>query len=142
MSPTPVASPTRFINQLEPYAYSAIRIIVAFCFALHGMQKLFGLFGKEAVPLFSQMGIGGVIELVTASLMILGLFTRAAAFLASGQMAVAFFQFHVVESGKLLPIQNGGDDTVLYCLWFFFVFVNGPGIWALDNRIFGRHSPG
>lgn len=140
MSPTPAASSRRFIDQLEPYVYPAIRIVIAFCFALHGMQKLFGMFGKDAVPLASQIGVGGVIELVTGILMMLGLFTRAAAFVASGQMAVAYFQFHVATSGKLLPIQNGGDDTVLYCLWFLFVFVHGPRRWALDNRILTRPS--
>jgi len=130
-----------WIGRLEPVVYPAIRIIVAFCFSLHGMQKLFGLFGKDAVPLFSQMGLGGVIELVAGILMMLGLFTRAAAFVASGQMAVAYFQFHVASSGTLFPIQNGGDDTMLYCLWFLFVFVHGPGPWSLDNRIFPRRAP-
>jgi len=137
----PTSSPSlllRVIDQLEPIVYPALRIIAGAMFACHGIQKLFGAFGIDhAVPLFSQMGLGGVIELVGGILVAIGLGTRLAAFLMSGQMAVAFFQFHVIKTGQLLPIQNGADDTVLYCFVFLMFAVRGPGAFALDNRIFG-----
>ncbi|HEV7557674.1 MAG TPA: DoxX family protein [Kofleriaceae bacterium] len=139
----PTSSPSllfRVIDQLDPIVYPALRIVAGAMFACHGMQKLFGAFGGEAVPLFSQMGLGGVIELVGGILVAIGLITRLAAFLMSGQMAVAFFQFHVIKTGQLLPIQNGADDTVLYCFVFLMFFVRGPGGYALDNRIFGATS--
>jgi putative oxidoreductase len=140
--PTPSSSLLlRVIDQLDPIVYPALRIVAGAMFACHGIQKLFGVFGAEhAVPLFSQMGLGGVIELVGGILVAIGLGTRLAAFLMSGQMAVAFFQFHVLQTGQLLPIQNGADDTVLYCFVFLMFFVRGPGPFALDNLIFGARA--
>lgn len=122
------------LDRYEPIVFTVFRVLSGLMFALHGMQKVFGMFGKHAVPLASQFGVGGVIELVTGVLIALGLFTRPAAFLASGQMAVAYFQFHVAKSGDLLPIQNGGDDTVLYCFWFLLLVMRGPGPYALDAK--------
>ena len=140
--PTSSGSPLlRVLEPLEPIVYPALRIIAGAMFACHGIQKLFGVFGiAEAVPLFSQLGLGGVIELVGGILIALGLFTRPAAFLASGQMAVAFFQFHVAETHKILPIQSGADDTVLYCFVFLLFFVRGGGRYALDHVLFPARS--
>jgi putative oxidoreductase len=119
----------------QPIVFTTFRVLSGVMFMCHGLQKVFGTLGiPHAVPLTSQFGIGGVIELVTGALIALGLFTRGAAFIAAGEMAVAYFQFHVGESHKLLPIQNGGDDTVLYCFWFLYVFVHGAGRWSLDAR--------
>jgi len=126
---------TKRLQELEHVGFAAVRIISGLMFSLHGIQKLFGTFGlPAAVPLTSQFGIGGVIELVTGILIALGLCTRPAAFLASGQMAVAYFQFHVAKTGQILPIQNGGDDTVLYCFWFLFLVFKGAGPYSLDAR--------
>jgi len=123
------------LDRLDPIVYTAFRVLSGLMFMCHGIQKVFGTFGlPHALPLTSQGGIGGVIELVTGTLIALGLFTRCAAFIASGEMAVAFFQFHVIASHKLLPIQNGGDDTVLYCFWFLLLFVRGAGPWSLDAK--------
>jgi putative oxidoreductase len=136
--PTPPASPLlRTLEPLEAIVYPALRIIAGAMFACHGIQKLFGVFGAEhAVPLFSQLGVGGVIELTGGVLIALGLFTRPAAFICSGQMAVAFFQFHVAETGKILPIQSGADDTVLYCFVFLLFLVRGGGRASLDHVLF------
>ena len=123
------------LERLDPIVYTAFRVLSGLMFMCHGIQKVVGTFGlPHALPLTSQGGIGGVIELVTGALIALGLFTRCAAFIASGEMAVAFFQFHVGESHKLLPIQNGGDDTVLYCFWFLLLVVRGAGPWSLDAK--------
>jgi len=123
------------LARLDPLVYTAFRVLSGLMFMCHGIQKLVGTFGiPHAVPIGSQMGIGAVIELATGALIALGLFTRGAAFLAAGQMAVAYFQFHVGESGKILPIQNGGDDTVLYCFWFLLLFVRGAGPWSADAK--------
>jgi len=140
--PTPLR---RLIDQLDPIVYPALRVIAGGMFACHGLQKLFGVLGTDehpvhAVAVLSQLGLGGVIELTGGLLIALGLFTRAAAFVASGQMAVAFFQFHVAKSGYILPIQAEADDTVLYCFVFLLFFVRGPGAFALDNRIFGART--
>ena len=83
---------------------------------------------------FSQMWIGGLIELVCGALIALGLMTRAAAFLASGTMAVAYFQFHWKLQGgaQLLPIANGGEMSALYCFVFLWLSAAGAGPWSLD----------
>jgi putative oxidoreductase len=123
------------LERYQPVVFTVFRVVSGLMFMCHGIQKVFGTLGiPHAVPLTSQFGVGGVIELVTGALIAAGLFTRCAAFVASGQMAVAYFQFHVGESHKLLPIQNGGDDTVLYCFWFLFLVVHGAGKWSLDAR--------
>ncbi|HEY6037454.1 MAG TPA: DoxX family protein [Kofleriaceae bacterium] len=123
------------LERFEPIVFTTFRVLSGLMFMCHGIAKLFGTFGlPHAVPLSSQFGIGAVIELVTGALIALGLFTRGAAFVAAGEMAVAYFQFHVGESGKLLPIQNGGDDAVLYCFWFLLLVVRGPGTWSLDAK--------
>jgi putative oxidoreductase len=123
------------LEHYQPIVFTVFRVLSGLMFMCHGIQKVFGTFGlPHAVPLTTQFGVGGVIELVTGALIAAGLFTRCAAFVASGQMAVAYFQFHVAESHKLLPIQNMGDDTVLYCFWFLFLVVHGAGQWSLDAR--------
>ena len=85
------------------------------------------------VPLFSIFGIGGVIELVGGALIALGLFTRIAAFIASGEMAVAYWMFHAPDS--IYPIVNGGDAAILYCFVFLYIAVAGPGSFSLDGAL-------
>ncbi len=116
-------------TRLVPAVYSLLRIVAAFVYILHGLQK-FGMFGGTAQPLTSLFGAAAIIEVVAGTLILTGLFTRQAAFLASGQMAAAYFIAHIPRG--LLPIQNGGDPAVLLCFIFLFVCVNGPGAWSLD----------
>ena len=115
-------------------SYAALRIVSGLLFAFHGMQKIFGILSQHQTTLGSQVWFGGLIELVGGAAVALGLFTRCAAFVASGTMAVAYFQFHwKLQGGPLiLPGMNGGELAVLYC-WLFLVFAcKGAGPWSVD----------
>lgn len=114
------------------YAYALLRIVAGLLFALHGAQKLLGFpGGGETVPLGSLMGVAGIIELVGGILIMIGLFTRIAAFLASGQMAVAYFMAHVPKG--MHPLVNQGEPALLFCFIFLFIAAYGAGIWSLDS---------
>lgn len=123
------------VNGWSSRALAALRIVAGLLFLAHGVIKVFG-FPAGAEPgqqeLLSLFGIGGVIELITGLLLILGLFTRPAAFIASGQMAVAYWMFHFPNSPY--PAVNGGDAAILYCFIFLYIFTAGPGAWSMDNR--------
>ena len=123
------------VNGWSSRALAALRIVAGLLFLAHGVIKVFG-FPAGAEPgqqeLLSLFGIGGVIELITGRLLILGLFTRPAAFIASGQMAVAYWMFHFPSSPY--PAVNGGDAAILYCFIFLYIFTAGPGAWSMDNR--------
>jgi putative oxidoreductase len=132
----------RFLaNYTEP-AYAALRAVSGFLFFFHGSDKVLGLFSKGQPPPFSQVWVGGVIELVCGALVAIGLFTRPAAFLASGTMAVAYFQFHFqfkFAGFHWLPFVNKGELAVLYCFVFLYIAARGPGLASLDARI-GRRA--
>lgn len=119
----------RVLEQFTPYSYAALRITSGICLATHGAQKLFGVLGGTRADLASQMGVGGVIELVTGVLIAIGLCTRPAAFLASGTMAVAYLQFH--WRGQLgsafWPVVNKGELALIYALLFLYVACRGAG---------------
>jgi len=124
------------VSGWSPRALAALRIVAGLLFLAHGVVKLFG-FPEGAEPgqveLASLFGIGAIIELVTGVLLVLGLFTRPAAFIASGQMAVAYWMFHAPSSPY--PVVNGGDAAILFCFVFLYIFTAGPGAWALDGRV-------
>jgi putative oxidoreductase len=125
-------------QRLEPFAYAALRIVAGAAFFFHGAQKILGWFATHAGPAIgSQIWVGGLIELIAGALVAAGLFTRCAAFVASGTMAVAYTQFHwKLELGtKILPIVNQGEAALLYCLIFFLVFAHGPGAASLDGSV-------
>ncbi len=127
-----------FLRSYEPYFYAVLRIVTGFMFALHGAQKLFGFppSGKPPMPLSAFMMFGGILELVLGLMVMLGLFAGFAAFIASGEMAVAYFMAH--QPSGILPIQNGGELAVLYCFIFLFIAARGSGALSLDSLIFGR----
>ena len=126
--------PLRFLS--EPI-YSMVRVAVGFAFALHGAQKLFAVLGhEEAVELFSLLGFAGVIEFFGGSLIILGLYTPWVAFLASGEMAFAYFTAHYPQN--IWPILNGGETALLYCFIFLFFASRGSGSLSLDRMIWGQ----
>jgi len=129
-------------TRAEPIVYNALRIIAGAMFMLHGMQKTFGLWGLDPAQLNAQLQVGGYIELVTGIMIALGIGTRAAAFLASGQMAVAYFQFHwkFAFDERILPLVNHGDDTVLYCFVFLLFTVRGAGSASIDALLAKRKS--
>lgn len=124
-------------NAYAPALLSVLRIIAGFLFIQHGVQKVFGLLGSKGMPpLMSQMGIGGLLELVGGALLILGLFTRFTAFILSGMMAVAYFQAHAPKG--FWTIMNGGELAVLYCFLFLYLMAAGGGPWSLDALIWRR----
>ena len=121
------------LDQHKDTAYALLRIVSGFLFLCHGAQKLFGVMGGTQRELLSLMGLAGVIEFV-------GFMTGIAAFISSGQMAVAYFmahQFRTDDAGMMLgwfPIENRGELAVLYCFLFLFIAMTGAGKWSVDNR--------
>jgi putative oxidoreductase len=113
----------KHIGKFAPYAYAALRIVAGLLFATHGAQKVFGAFGGTAVPLMSQAGAAGVIELVCGLCIALGVLTGWMAFLASGEMAVAYFQVHAPNG--VWPVMNRGELSVLYCFLFLYIATRG-----------------
>ena len=125
-----------FFATWTPRLLSVLRIIAAFLLMAHGAQKLFGFLappGMPGFPPFSQMWIGGALELFGGGLLLLGLFTRPVAFILSGEMAVAYFQMHA--PGGFWPLQNKGELAVLYCFVFLFLAVAGGGVWSVDRLL-------
>ena len=120
----------KVLSRYRPYLYALLRIVAGLLFAQHGAQKLFGALGGKPVELMSQMGLAGVIEFVGGLMIALGLFTSPVAFLASGQMAVAYFQAHVPRG--LWPIANGGEVAALFCFVFLYFAAAGSGKWSID----------
>lgn len=122
------------LERHRPTALAGLRIITGLMFMQHGTQKIFSFPAEARGPfeLMSQMGIGGVLELVGGALIVLGLFARPVAFLLSGMMAVAYFQFHAM-SGGLFPMVNGGELAALYCWVFLYLVFAGPGAFSVDG---------
>jgi len=113
--------------------YTALRVVAGLMFATHGAQKLFGAFGGVPVGAGSFMGLAGVIELAAGVLIALGLLTRPLAFLASGEMAVAYFWMH--QPNGTLPIQNGGEAAALYAFIFLYIAAKGSGRWSVASAM-------
>ena len=118
--------------------YAIFRIVVGFLFACHGAQKLFGAFGGQPVQIASLMGLAGIIEFFGGVLVMIGLFTSWAAFIASGMMAVAYFKVHA--PGGFFPIINRGEMAVAYCFIFLFMVFYGSGRFSLDSLLFRRRD--
>jgi putative oxidoreductase len=139
---------TTIAARLEAPAYAALRILAGLMFATHGMQKLFGWFGSPVQPpAGSQLWFAGLIELVCGLLIALGLFTRPAAFLAAGEMAVAYFTAHWrlnLGGAQWVPVVNKGELAALYALLFLFITGYGPGaasLASLFRRPTARREP-
>jgi putative oxidoreductase len=121
------------LSRYQPYLLAALRIVAGVLFVSHGLAKVVGfpVAPPGIQPLTSLFGIGGVIEIATGTLIILGLFTRGAAFIAAGQMAVAYWMFHAPQN--LYPAANGGDAAILFCFIFLYIVAAGPGAWSLEH---------
>jgi putative oxidoreductase len=121
------------LTNYTPHAIAALRIVAALIFMEHGTQKLFGFPpGQMAfVEFLTLPWWAGIIEVVAGALIALGLFTRAAAFIASGEMAVAYWMVHAPQS--FFPLKNAGDAAILYCFIFLLLVFAGPGKWSLDG---------
>jgi putative oxidoreductase len=131
------------LTRFSPYALALLRVVAGALFLEHGLIKLIGFppglppgqIPIDAVVHWSlpgaQMWIGAVIEAVAGVLLILGLFTRLAAFIAAGEMAVAYWQFHFPQGPW--PAGNNGEPAILFCFVFLYIFVAGPGALSADG---------
>ncbi len=119
------------LGRFAPQIYALLRIVAGLLFAVHGAQKLLGVLGGQQVPIMSQFGLAGVIELVGGLMIAAGVFASLAAFVASGEMAVAYFQAHAPKA--LWPVQNGGELAVLFCFVFLYVAARGNGTWSVQG---------
>jgi putative oxidoreductase len=126
------------MKQLAKYsdhAYALLRIVAGFMFSIHGAQKIFGLLAESQPPVGSQLWFGGLIELVGGILVMVGFQTRWAAFVTSGTMAVAYFQFHwKFQFGpEFFPVVNRGELAALYAFVFLYIACRGGVMWCLDR---------
>ena len=124
----------RILGRHADRIYAIFRIVIGFLFMCHGLQKMFGVLGGQKVEqLASLPGFAGIIELVCGFLVMIGLFTSWAAFLASGTMAVAYIQFHwKLDLGdRFWPAVNQGELALVYAFLFLFMACRGGGKWAL-----------
>ena len=133
-------------DRYAPVTYALFRIVFGYVFMLFGLQKLFGWFGGQPAELMSLQGAAGIVETVGGLLVMLGLLTRVAAFLSSGEMAVAYFYVHVWQLGQppmgpglpeglLVPQMNRGVDAALFCFAFLYIATRGAGIWSVDQMM-------
>ena len=132
------------LKPLNDHTYSLLRIFAGAMFMLHGTQKLLGWppgQGGGARPALASIpGIAGLIELVCGALLVVGLLTTIAAFVASGEMAVAYWMAHAPQG--FIPTINKGELAVLYCFVFLYIAANGAGLWSIDHLIWGRRATG
>jgi putative oxidoreductase len=121
----------QFLSKFSPQAFALMRIVAGFLVLWHGSQKLFGFPAPApGLPAWIIYG-GGAIELVGGILVLIGLFTRPAAFLLSGLCAVAYFMVHA--SRGFFPLLNGGELAALYSFVFLYISTHGAGIWSVDG---------
>jgi putative oxidoreductase len=124
-----------FLNRYSPQILGILRIVVGLLFLEHGMAKLLHF---PVVPMFANGPLSpmllasGIIELAGGALVALGLFSRIAAFICSGQMAVAYFMVHFPQG--FYPILNGGELAIVYCFTFLYLAAAGPGAFAVNDK--------
>jgi len=128
------------LDKWSPYALAALRIMTALLMIQHATMKFFAFPAAMPMPgpLPPIIVAAGVIELVTGTLLVLGLFTRPAAFLASGTMAAAYFIGHATQG--FWPALNQGEAAIMFCFAFFYMIFAGPGAWSLDGLRRGRNG--
>lgn len=119
------------LKKLEPTAYAVLRIVFGFFFACHGATKIFGVLGGHK-PHSVLDWTGAGIELVGGILILIGLVTSLAGFIASGEMAVAYFMVH--QPRGTLPIQNGGELAAIYCFVALYIACRGAGKWGVEKN--------
>lgn len=125
----------KWLEKYADFAYALLRIATGFMFSFHGAQLTLGVFPQLQPPLWSQLWIGGIIELVGGLMVMLGVQTRVAAFLCSATMAVAYIQYHwkFQIGSQLLPALNKGELAALYSFVFFLIACRGGIRWCLDK---------
>ena len=121
------------LSVYAPQALAVLRIVAAILFILHGTQKLIGFPAAEfSPPLMSLFGLAGIIEIVAGLMILVGFFSRPAAFIAAGEMAVAYWMAHAPSN--LFPSNNGGDAAILFCFVFLYLAFSGPGAWSVNKK--------
>ena len=132
------------MNRAVQVTYFLLRVVTGFLFFQAGSVILFGWFGGmpgepgSTPPLMSQTGIGGVLEFFGGLAIVLGLLTRPVAFILSGEMAVAYWQFHAPNGAW--PVQNQGVPAVLFCFIFLYMAAQGGSDWSLDALLRRRRG--
>ena len=121
--------PIEMLEKWRPYVRSILRIVVALLFLQHGLEKLFG-FPAAGPPLTGLIILAALIETFGGLLLLVGLWSREAAFIMSGEIAVAYFMRRAPNG--FFPQVNGGGFEVLVCFVFLFLFFAGPGPWSVD----------
>ena len=120
------------------FVLSLLRFVAGLSFMQHGLSKLFGFPAAAPAHMTSLVVAAAIIEVLGGLLVCVGLFARLAAFIMSGEMAIAYFTVHFPKS--FFPILNGGDLAIMYCFVFFYIAVAGGGAWSLDRLIAGPRS--
>jgi putative oxidoreductase len=126
------------LNQYRDEAQALLRIVAGFMFMLHGAQKILGLMSEMPRPAIGTlMWVAGLIELLGGLAVMLGAYTRIAAFICSGEMAVAYVTAHWKGhlNARFFPTVNHGELALLYCFVFLFIAAAGSGKWSLDKRL-------
>lgn len=121
----------KFLDGFGEQAYALLRIVAGVLFLAHGVHKFFNFPVAFPMPLNPMLYAAGTIELIAGGLIIVGLFTRPAAFIASGMAAVGYWTAHAPQG--LYPIVNGGETIILYTFIFLFITTRGAGIWSVEG---------
>lgn len=129
----------RWLGRYSDITYALLRVFAGLMFAIHGAQKLFGILGGQKVTGNTLFLFGGVIELVAGLMIALGFFAGFAAFIASGEMAVAYFMVHAGQNA-LNPVVNKGELAVLYCFVFLYMASRGSGPYSVDATLRGSRA--
>lgn len=126
----------KLLEKYSDHAYALLRIVSGFMFSFHGFQKVLGVLSEFQPPFGTQLWIGGVIELIGGLAIMLGFGTRVVAFICSGEMAVAYFQYHwKFQLGPaFFPVVNKGELAALYCFVFLLIATKGGVKWGLDKK--------
>jgi putative oxidoreductase len=132
------------LDRWSPQALSVLRLVAAYLYFQHGTAKLLHV---PHIAMFDQLallsvdGFAGTLELVGGLLLFLGLFTRVAAFILSGEMAIAYFSVHAQQGNFFMPALNGGEEAILYCFIFLMLATAGGGPWSMDAILARRRAP-
>jgi putative oxidoreductase len=125
----------KWLSRYSDIAYALMRIVAGFMFSFHGFQKILGIFTDFHPAVGSQLWFGGLIELIGGLMIMVGYQTRFAAFICSGEMAVAYFQYHwkFHLGPQFFPGVNKGELAALYSFVFLFIATRGAGKWSVDK---------
>jgi len=122
----------KFLDKYSEVCYTAFRVVTGFLFLCHGTEKLFNFPLEFQYPLNAMTTSAGIIELVGGALIMVGFYSRYAAFISSGTMAVAYWMVHGLNTP--FPIANGGEISAFYCFAFLYIAAKGPGKWSINRK--------